>query len=132
MFVAIDLGGTSTRAAVGRGDGTILASCKTATPTHDGTEALIEAMIVVAGRACAEAGVPEDAILGWGVGTSGAVDHRTGVVHASPTLPIWEMPLRDQLERRTGRVSMLGTTPTWRPWPSGATAPEWARSTSSI
>ena len=52
--------------------------------------------------------MPEDTILAWGVGTTGAVDRRTGVVHAPPTLPNWEIPLRNRLERRTGKPVIVG------------------------
>ena len=62
----------------------------------------------LAAATIAEAGVSEGTILDWGVGTTGAVNRRTGVVHAPPTLPDWEIPLRDRLERRTGKNVIVG------------------------
>ncbi|MBP2477421.1 putative NBD/HSP70 family sugar kinase [Crossiella equi] len=52
--------------------------------------------------------VPEDRLLGVGIGCPGPLDHHTGVVHQATNLPGWvDVPLRDRVAELTGLPVIL-------------------------
>jgi predicted NBD/HSP70 family sugar kinase len=52
--------------------------------------------------------VPDERVLGLGVGTVGPVDHRTGRIRRATNMAGWtDVPLRDLLARRTGLPVMV-------------------------
>jgi len=109
LYIGIDLGGTSMRAAVGRGDGTLLATHKTPTPGVEGLDSVVEGIVATARRACDRAGVHLEAAARWGVAAPGPVDRHDGSIYDPPNLPGWRtVPLRALLEERTGKPVAVG------------------------
>jgi len=109
IYVGVDLGGTSTRAAVGLRDGSLLATYKAPTAGEGGMEGVITGIIDTARQACQRAGVSPDAVEGWGVAAPGPVDRHDGSVYDPPNLPGWRtVPLRALLSERTGKLVRVG------------------------
>lgn len=109
IYVGIDLGGTSTRAAVGLSDGTLLATHKLPTPAAEGLSPVVETILTVARLACERAGVAVDEVEAWGVAAPGPVDRYDGSVYDPPNLPGWHtVPLQKILSEHTGKVVRVG------------------------
>ena len=108
VYVGIDLGGTSTRAAVGLRDGTLLSAHKIPTPTAGGPAPVVQAIVEAASAACARAGLTLDDIAAWGVAAPGPVD-RDGTIYDPPNLPGWRtVQLRALLQEQTGKSVTVG------------------------
>lgn len=108
-YIGIDLGGTSTRAAVGLFDGTLLATHKLPTPSAGGLTAVLDAIVETAGQACAKASIAPDAIEAWGVAAPGPVDRDDGSIYDPPNLPGWHtVPLQQLLHERAGKRVVVG------------------------
>ncbi len=109
LYIGIDLGGTSMRAAVGRSDGTLLATHKAPTPGAEGLDSVVEGIVATARRACDQAGFHLEAAARWGVAAPGPVDRHDGSIYDPPNLPGWRtVPLRALLEERTGKPVAVG------------------------
>ena len=70
----LDLGGTKIQAVVMDGRRQVIGEAKSATPTSDGSQDVILALVSTMGSACAEAGVEIGDLAGVGVGSPGAID----------------------------------------------------------
>lgn len=105
-LIAIDLGGTSIRAArFAPGGPPPLAHVKTATLASEGPEAVI-GRILHSIHQVAPAGTAD---LRVGVGAPGPLDPRRGVILEAPNLPGWvNLPLRDILQERLGCPVAVG------------------------
>jgi len=109
FYLGIDLGGTSTRAAVGLRDGTLVATYKAPTLGQEGVEAVLAGIVDTARQACLHAGVAGDDIAGWGVAAPGPVDRHDSSVYDPPNLPGWRtVPLQALLAERTGKSIRVG------------------------
>ena len=102
--IGIDLGGTNTKAAIVKRDGSLLSQVSVPTPAHDGQQALLDHLCAAADacqKMAAEQGIELAAI---GIATAGWVDPDDGsVVYATGNLPGWMgAPIRAELERATG------------------------------
>lgn len=100
--IGIDLGGTHSRAALVRADGTLHAQHRRATPASAGVAAVVQALATM--TAALRAALPHDATLhGVGVGAPGPLDVSAGVVLTAVNLPGWHnVPLRAALTDATG------------------------------
>ncbi len=108
-YLGIDLGGTSTRAAVGLKDGTLLATHKLPTFAAEGPDHVIATIVEAAEIACAMAGVDMGEVAAWGVAAPGPVDRYDGSVYDPPNLPGWRtVPLQALLAERTGKPVRVG------------------------
>jgi glucokinase len=107
VFIGVDLGGTSVRAARFNGHSHV-PDPKTKAPTlaAKGTEAVIQRIEKV----IREVAPPElEGVAGVGLIAPGPVDPFTGVVLSAPNIPGWEnVPLKKILEERVGRPVFLG------------------------
>jgi glucokinase len=65
----------------------VLGEARSATPTSNGSQDVILALVSTLGSACAEAGVEMSELTGVGVGSPGAIDTRTGIVTGARNLP---------------------------------------------
>ena len=90
----LDLGGTKIQAVVMDGRRQVIGEAKSATPTSDGSQDVILALVSTMGSACAEAGVEIGDLAGVGVGSPGAIDSRRGVVTGARNLPGEGAPIR--------------------------------------
>ena len=90
----LDLGGTKIQAVVMDGRREVIGEAKSATPTTDGPQDVILALVSTMGTACADAGVEMSDLTGVGVGSPGAIDTRRGVVTGARNLPGEGAPIR--------------------------------------
>ena len=90
----LDLGGTKIQAVVMDGRREVIGEAKSATPTTDGAQDVILALVSTMGTACADAGVEVSDLTGVGVGSPGAIDTRRGVVTGARNLPGEGAPIR--------------------------------------
>jgi glucokinase len=98
--LGIDLGGTKILAGVvDLESGKVLGSARKKTHAERGAKAIAERLNEVAQEALDAAKLPAHAALsGIGVGAAGQLDHKNGVVLASPNLPFENFPLAEQLQ----------------------------------
>jgi glucokinase len=108
--LALDLGGTQVRAAVVRGDGTVLARHRTHTPVESGGEAIVEACLDAL-TACreADAAEPSTVLVGIGIAAVGPVDPVRGLVIDPPNLgpSFHDVPLAERARARLGLPTFL-------------------------
>ena len=83
----LDHGGTKIQAGGLDGRRSVIGEAKSATPTTDGAQDVILALVSTMGSACADAGVEMGDLTGVGVGSPGAIDSRRGVVTGARNLP---------------------------------------------
>jgi glucokinase len=94
LIGGLDLGGTKIQAVVMDGRREVIGEAKSATPTTDGAQDVILALVATMGAACADAGVDQSDLTGVGVGSPGAIDTRRGVVTGARNLPGEGAPIR--------------------------------------
>ena len=90
----LDLGGTKIQAVVLDGRRSVIGEAKSATPTTEGAQDVILALVSTMGSACADAGVELGDLAGVGVGSPGAIDSRRGVVTGARNLPGEGAPIK--------------------------------------
>lgn len=106
VALAIDLGGTETRAALVGDDGRFLAEERAPTRANDGPDAVIADIAAMAARL--RAGRPDIAPIGIGVGAPGPLDGEAGISIAPPTLAGWrDVPLAARLAAATGLAARV-------------------------
>lgn len=104
-FVAVDLGGTSIRAALYTEEGKLLARYILPTLAHEGLEATLGRIFTAI----------EEVMKGWekpaaiGVGAPGPLDPWKGIILSAPNLPGWEnIPLAEILWKRFDVPAFVG------------------------
>ena len=86
---AIDLGGTSLRAAVVDANGGISGFVTGATDASRGPDAVIDRIVAALHESLTRASVDISELAAVGIGAPGPLDWRTGVIHEAPNLPGW-------------------------------------------
>ena len=104
LFIGVDLGGTSMRAAAVAADGTFGTLTKRKTHPELGVKGIFDRLLKTIREAAEQAGVPVKQIGGIGVGVPGPVDTKRGVIRLAVNLgPDWgNMPLAAELKRELG------------------------------
>lgn len=101
LVLAIDLGGTSVRAALVEPSGTIVARTRTRTDATGGPHKVVAQIAALADEMRAAAG--DRPLHGMGVASPGPLDPFEGVVYELPTFKGWrDVPLRRMLADATG------------------------------
>jgi glucokinase len=96
QVIAVDLGGTSIRAALCNEEGQILKRVKTGTQAAEGPQAVIGRIVDVIRAVMPDSGTAR----ATAVASPGPLNPYTGVVMYAPNLPGWlDVPLRDILRR---------------------------------
>lgn len=105
-LIAVDLGGTSIRAARFSPSGPpALAQAKTPTQASEGPEAVVRRIV----QTIEQVLPPGASDLRVGVGAPGPLDPRRGIIIDAPNLPGWvNLPLRDILQERLGFPVAVG------------------------
>ncbi|MDD1660280.1 MAG: ROK family protein, partial [Methanomicrobiales archaeon] len=98
--IAVDLGGTWTRAGVVAGDGRILAERTAATPQGGGGPGVITEGIASLVRDLLGSGYPSPKAIG--ISAAGPVDIRRGALRNPPNLPFRDIPLVEPLATEFG------------------------------
>lgn len=105
--IGVDLGGTQVRAIRCDPQGNIVAHARTETAATAGPAAVVLQIERIIAEVRGD--VPEQAIIGVGVGTPGPVDGRTGVIYEAPNLKGFvNVPLKALLVERTGLPVAVG------------------------
>lgn len=105
--LGIDLGGTNIVAGVVNGNYEIIAKAQTKTLASRPAEEIVDDMAKVALEAAKKAGITLDDISGFGIGTPGSVDAKTGTVIYANNLGFYNLPMSDMMEERTGKRFFL-------------------------
>ncbi len=103
IYIGIDLGGTSAKAAVLDKAGTILSNEHLPCPRTEGDEAILSVMVETVHNALRAAGVTLAQVASVGVGTPGIANCANGVVEYSCNLGFSNTPLGAELSRRLGK-----------------------------
>ena len=105
---AIDLGGTSVRAAVVDVNGGIAGFVAGATEASQGPEAVIDRIVALLHDSLARASVDVSELVAVGIGAPGPLDWEAGVIHEAPNLPGWqEVPLASRIGDAVGLPAFL-------------------------
>ena len=105
---AIDLGGTSLRAAVVDANGGIAGFVTGATEASRGPDAVIDRIVTALHDSLARASVDIAEVAAVGIGAPGPLDWQTGVIHEAPNLPGWrEVSLVDRVAEAVGLPTFL-------------------------
>ncbi len=100
--IGVDMGGTKILSAVIDAEGNILGTAKVSTKAGRGAIAVIDRIANCIQQAIDESGVDAESIQAIGIGAPGPLDPATGVVIFAPNLGWRDIPLKTELEARTG------------------------------
>ena len=100
--IGVDMGGTKILSAVIDAKGNILGTAKVSTKAGRGAVAVIDRIANCIQRAVNKSGVDAASIQAVGIGAPGPLDPATGVVIFAPNLGWRDVPLKTELEARTG------------------------------
>jgi len=102
----VDLGGSQIRVAISDLEGHFAVRISRPTPSREGGEAILEALITAIQDTISTARVPVAAIA---IAAPGPLDPRRGIVARAPNLPGWtDVPLVHIMEERLGLPTLLG------------------------
>ena len=107
VAIAVDLGGTNVRCSVIDDTGSVLFDSQQSSAGNEGVDAVIQRIARMIDNAAEDQHLDDDVAVG--VAAPGPLDLERGVVRYAPNLRGWnEVPLREELEQRTGRRIVLG------------------------
>ena len=111
-IVGVDLGGTSINVGVVPYDGgEVLGRRSMPTDSDHGAKFVVDRMVEMIRGSMADAteagGIPEDGIIGIGLGSPGPLDRKTGTVIETPNLGWRNFPLRDLIANSIGLPAEL-------------------------
>ncbi len=108
FYIGLDLGGTNIKGGVIDDRGKVKANDSVPTPSKEGPEAVIGAMVDLAHSVASQAGLDMAKIDGVGIGSPGPIDFENGVLASAPNIPEFNnVPLRDRIAKGTGRPTVL-------------------------
>ncbi|MHB1161055.1 MAG: ROK family protein [Chloroflexota bacterium] len=106
--IALDLGGTHFRVAIGTSEGAIEWRVSKPTDAERGLQAVLGSIFETVDEALAVVG-DRTKLQGIGVGAPGPLDPWAGVIHNPPNLPGWDrVPIRQLFEERYGLPTLVG------------------------
>ena len=105
--IGVDMGGTKILAAVVNAEGCILASAKIPTKADKGANVVIDRIASCIQKAIDKSRVAPESIQAVGIGAPGPLDPGTGVVIFAPNLGWKDVPLKAELETRTGILTFV-------------------------
>lgn len=100
--VGVDMGGTKILSAVIDAEGNILGTSKVSTGADEGTSVVIDRIAESIQQAISKSNVDKASIQAIGIGAPGPLDPETGVVIFAPNLGWRDVPLKAELQARTG------------------------------
>ena len=98
MILAIDLGGTSAKAAILTDEGNLIGRAQVKTSAKEGAEGTVRSLASLVKTSAERANVSLDEIEGIGVGAPGIIDSATGTVVSWTTFGWQNFPLSKELE----------------------------------
>jgi len=118
--IGIDLGGTKIALGTVDEEGNVVEMLRYETDARGGPEAVIGQ---IAGGVLHLKRESDLDIVGMGIGVAGQIDPGTGAVYCAPNLDWHDIPLRDELERRSGLPAAVTNdvrAALWGEWLFGA------------
>ncbi len=100
--VGVDMGGTKILSAVIDAEGNILGTAKVSTKAEERTSVVIGRIAGSIEKAIRKSNVDKASIQAIGIGAPGPLDPETGIVIFAPNLGWRDVPLKAELEGRTG------------------------------
>lgn len=101
LYLGIDLGGTTIKAAVIDASGAVVGRAVRNTPAKEGVDAVTSAMADAARNAMGDAGV--ETVAAAGIGAPGPMNWQSGIVYEPPNLAGWrDVPLADLMRDNLG------------------------------
>ncbi len=100
--VGVDMGGTKILSAVIDAGGNILGTSKVSTGADEGTSVVIDRIAESIQKAINKSNVDKASIQAIGIGAPGPLDPETGIVIFAPNLGWRDVPLKAELQARTG------------------------------
>ena len=100
--VGVDMGGTKILSAVIDAGGNILGTSKVSTGADEGTSVVIDRIAESIQKAINKSNVDKTSIQAIGIGAPGPLDPETGIVIFAPNLGWRDVPLKAELQARTG------------------------------
>ncbi|MBI3733824.1 MAG: ROK family protein [Chloroflexi bacterium] len=101
QVLAIDFGGTQTRAAVIDAEGRLLSRARADTRVWEGRDAVLARLLQTARNALAQA--PQPSISAVGLSAPGPINPQTGLIYTAPNMPGWvNVPLSEILAAEFG------------------------------
>jgi len=100
--IGVDMGGTKILAAVVNAEGRILADAKIPTKAYKGATVVIDRIASCIQKAMDKSRVDPRSVQAVGIGAPGPLDPGTGIVIFAPNLGWKDVPLKAELETRTG------------------------------
>ncbi|MSO46949.1 MAG: ROK family protein, partial [Thermoleophilia bacterium] len=88
----VDVGGTKIEALVLNQEHKVCGKARLATPTTDGPNSVVNAIIEAITAAADDAGCKTNDLLGIGIGAPGAVDASAGMLMRAPNIPGFDKP----------------------------------------
>lgn len=104
-YIGIDVGGTKIKAGLVREDGEILRRCEIETGARRAAEEIAASIASLCEKLAF--GIKNE-IRSIGIGLPGAVSNKTGEVLFTPNVNFGRFPLRDAVEKETGKPVFLG------------------------
>ena len=105
--VGVDMGGTKILSAVIDAEGNILGTSKVSTGADEGTSVVIDRIAESIQQAINKSNVDKTSIQAIGIGAPGPLDPETGVVIFAPNLGWRDVPLKTELQARTGLLTFV-------------------------
>lgn len=103
VAIGVDLGGTNIRAGIVDKDGRVLKKIEGSTSVQNGRDVVIDRLVDSIKELKDEAKRNSIVVSVIGLGASGIISAKKGVIVLSPNLPNWiDVPLRDIVMKRTG------------------------------
>src|SRR5256712_13757275 len=104
LYLGVDLGGVSVRAAVVDATGHVLGQEKHRLLSKEPPQ-VAEAVLRAAKTACGAAGMPFSEMKGMGLRVAGMIHREQGLVRSAPTLGWRDVPVLKPLQARTPRTA---------------------------
>jgi glucokinase len=101
VVLGVDVGGSKVAAALVDQSGSLFGLVRRATE-HGGPKETLDGISQVIGECIESSGIPRSQVLGVGLGIPGLVDPEQGIGIASVNLGWRDVPVRDELQKRTG------------------------------
>ncbi|MBQ0083578.1 MAG: ROK family glucokinase [Clostridiales bacterium] len=101
-YLGIDLGGTNIATGVVDENYNIIGKSKLKTTRGRTPDEIVDDIALSVEKAIEDAKISKDEIYAVGIGSPGAVDAKSGVVHRATNLGFFDLPLCQMLHERTG------------------------------
>jgi glucokinase len=107
LLIGIDLGGTNMQIGVVDPSNKVLGRAKLKTKSEDGPEAVVTRLVRGMHEACEDAKAALDDVAAVGIASAGAIDIPRGIVINAPNLRWINLPLRDMVQKKSGKKVVL-------------------------